>query len=49
MGVSDSGANALVRLSLGRDSSAEEISLVEEALPRVFERCRGSFPAVNCL
>ena len=49
MGVSDSAANALVRLSLGRETSAAEISLVEEALPRVIERCRGPFHPVNNL
>ena len=49
MGVSVADANALVRLSLGRDSSAEEISLVEVALPLVIERCRVAKPPVNCL
>jgi len=49
MGVCASAANALVRLSLGRETSAVEISLVEDALPRVIERCRGPFHPVNNL
>jgi cysteine desulfurase len=47
MGVCGSGANALVRLSLGRETSAEEISLVVEVLARVIVRCRSSIPSVN--
>ena len=46
MGVAAQEANALVRLSLGRDSSAEEINRVEHVLPMVINRVRNaSFPA----
>jgi cysteine desulfurase len=41
MGVSDAESNALVRFSLGRESTAEEISLVIAALPSVLRQIRG--------
>jgi cysteine desulfurase len=41
MGVSESRAKALVRFSLGRDSTEEEVSRVESLLPSLLERCRG--------
>jgi len=40
MGVEKSEANALVRFSLGRDSTEEEVAYVENALPRVVQRAR---------
>ena len=39
MGVNDFGANSLIRLSLGRYSSAEEVDFVLNALPCVIDRC----------
>ena len=39
MGVFEKGSNSLVRLSLGRYSTAEEIDFVLNALPCVFDRC----------
>ena len=39
MGVNVFGANSLIRFSLGRASSAEEISFVLNALPCVIDRC----------
>ena len=48
MGVNENGANSLVRLSLGRDSSSDEIDYVLDVLPRVIDQCLNpSFP-VNC-
>ena len=41
-GAPDSAANALIRLSLGRDSSSEDIDLAIAALPRVLARARGA-------
>lgn len=41
MGVGAELANALVRLSLGRESTREEADYVTERLPRVIERIRG--------
>jgi cysteine desulfurase len=41
MGVDKQQANALVRFSLGRDSTAEEVGVVEQVLPRVITRIRG--------
>ena len=41
MGVSDSEANALMRFSLGRDTSVEEIERVIEIVPEVVRRIRG--------
>jgi cysteine desulfurase len=41
MGVDKQQANALVRLSLGRDSTAEEVAVVEQVLPAVIKRIRG--------
>jgi cysteine desulfurase len=35
-----SAANALVRFSLGRDSSAEEMNLVKAALPEIISRAK---------
>ena len=40
LGVEPTLANSLVRFSLGRESTAEEVSYVEEVLPRVIERAR---------
>ena len=40
MGVPAAEANALVRLSLGRDSTAEEVDAVCELLPRVLRQVR---------
>ncbi len=46
MGVPAQEANALVRLSLGRDSSAEESERVAQVLPLVIKRvANASFPA----
>ena len=46
MGVAQQEANALVRLSLGRGSSVEEINRIEQVLPAVINRARpASFPA----
>ena len=48
MGVNDFGANSLIRLSLGRYSSAEEIDFVLNALPCVIDRCSSNgFPVNN--
>jgi cysteine desulfurase len=41
MGVSESRAKALVRFSLGRESTEEEVAQVERLLPAVIDRCRG--------
>ncbi len=41
MGVSEAESNALVRFSLGRKSTAEEVSLVIDALPSVLRQIRG--------
>lgn len=41
MGVGDSEANALVRFSLGRDTTLEEIERVIEVVPAVVRRIRG--------
>jgi len=40
MGAPPAESNALVRLSLGRETTAEEISASCEIIPRVIERCR---------
>jgi cysteine desulfurase len=42
LGVDSGEANALVRLSLGRESTAEEVAFVERALPAVVARAQGS-------
>jgi len=42
MGVAEAESNALVRFSLGRESTAEEVSFVIDALPRVLRQIRGS-------
>ena len=47
MGVNDFGANSLIRLSLGRYSSAEEIDFVLNALPCVIDRCSSNGIPVN--
>ena len=47
MGVNDFGANSLIRLSLGRSSSAEEIDFVLNALPCVIDRCLSNRIPVN--
>jgi cysteine desulfurase len=41
MGVPESRAKALVRFSLGRESTEEETAQVERLLPAVIDRCRG--------
>ncbi len=41
MGVPEARARALVRFSLGRDSTEEEVDRVEALLPGVVARCRG--------
>jgi cysteine desulfurase len=41
MGVPESRAKALVRFSLGRESTEEEMAQVERLLPAVIDRCRG--------
>lgn len=40
LGMTDARARALVRFSLGRDSTPEQVSKVEEVLPRVIQRSR---------
>ena len=47
MGVNENGSNSLVRLSLGRYSSAEEIDFVLNALPCVIDRCLNNRIPVN--
>ena len=42
LGVEKQLANALVRFSLGRESTLEEIEYVEGVLPEVVRRARGS-------
>lgn len=39
MGISRNKANALVRLSLGKDNSQEDLDYAIETLPRVLKRC----------
>ena len=41
MGVPPAEANALVRFSLGRENTAEEVGHVAEILPRIMHRLRG--------
>ncbi len=41
MGVPPAEANALVRFSLGRDNTAEEVDRVIQALPGIIQRLRG--------
>lgn len=41
LGVPGEAANALVRFSLGRDSTAEEVAHAEQVLPEVIARARG--------
>ncbi len=38
LGLDSRSANSLVRFSLGRDSSAEEVQIVERVLPQIIER-----------
>lgn len=40
LGVENALANSLVRFSLGRESTPEQVSYVEEVLPRIIERTR---------
>ena len=42
LGLEAQLANSLVRFSLGRESTLEEVHYVEEALPKVVERARNS-------
>ena len=41
MGVPESRAKALVRFSLGRESTEDEVTRVERLLPALIARCRG--------
>ena len=41
MGVPESRAKSLVRFSLGRESTEEEVARVENLLPALIDRCRG--------
>lgn len=41
MGVPESRAKALVRFSLGRESTEEDVARVEALLPALIDRCRG--------
>jgi cysteine desulfurase len=41
LGVERDAANCLIRFSLGRDSSADEVTRVEEVLPRILTQTRG--------
>lgn len=41
LGVGRDLANSLIRFSLGRENTGEEIALVREVLPAVIRRCRG--------
>jgi cysteine desulfurase len=40
LGLEEELANSLVRFSLGRESTLEEVQYVEEALPKVVEQAR---------
>jgi cysteine desulfurase len=42
LGVAKEAANSLVRFSLGRESTAEEVAAVESVLPSVIARAQGS-------
>ena len=42
LGAPDSAANALVRLSLGRETSLEEVKLVADFIPRIVSQARGT-------
>ena len=42
LGAPDSAANALVRLSLGRETSLEDVNLVADFIPRVVALARGT-------
>ncbi|MGH7968267.1 MAG: cysteine desulfurase family protein, partial [Limisphaerales bacterium] len=49
LGLEESLANALVRFSLGRDSTPEEVAYVEQVLPTVITRAqRSNKPGVAC-
>jgi cysteine desulfurase len=41
LGVEKDTANSLVRFSLGRDSTEEEVAIVEQVVPKVIARARG--------
>lgn len=41
LGVCPAEANSLVRFSLGRESTAAEVAVVEEQLPEIIDRIRG--------
>jgi cysteine desulfurase len=49
LGVKPELANALVRFSLGRDSSLEEVEFVERVLPEVIARAQGAEKAGKTL
>jgi cysteine sulfinate desulfinase/cysteine desulfurase-like protein len=40
LGVAENAANSLVRFSLGRDSTLEEVAAVEQVLPEVIARAK---------
>lgn len=40
LGVGKDEANSLIRFSLGRESTAEEVAFVTSVLPQIIERCR---------
>jgi cysteine desulfurase len=42
LGIGSELANSLVRFSLGRESSLEEVAYVEGVLPKVIRRVQGS-------
>ena len=47
MGFSSEEANSLVRFSLGRENSPEQIDFAVSVLPRVIGQCRSADVAVN--
>jgi cysteine desulfurase len=49
LGVKPELANSLVRFSLGRDSSLEEVAFVESILPEVIARAQGALKAGKTL
>ena len=47
LGFSEPLARALIRFSLGRDSSLDEVAALEEVLPRIIRRAQGLEKGVN--
>ena len=45
LGIEETLANSLVRFSLGRESTLEEVVYIEQILPKVIERVRKPQPA----